>query len=128
MWPSFGKHCFSWVRTRVYGQPALRRWPDNKEGSALREASTTVRGNTTAANSLFKLEYFGVRRPVGALVAGDLSPAASRQGMPQRGYGLQPGLPLRLPWVKKALLSSTATRLRLLGAFLSEKTSQPRCG
>ena len=90
MWPSFGKHCFSWVRTRVYGQPALRRWPDNKEGSALREASTTVRGNTTAANSLFKLEYFGVRRPVGALVAGDLSPAASRQGMPQRGYGLQP--------------------------------------
>jgi hypothetical protein len=30
--------------------------------------------------------------------------------------------------VKKAILSSTATRLRLLYSFLSQKTTQPRCG
>ena len=32
------------------------------------------------------------------------------------------------PGVKKAILPSTATRLCLLCAFLSEKTTQPRCG
>jgi predicted nucleic acid-binding protein len=47
---------------------------------------------------------------------------------PNGATAFSPGLPLRLPWVKKAILSSTATRLRLLCAFLSEKTTQPRCG
>ena len=41
--------------------------------------------------------------------------------MPQRGYGLQPRVAASATLVKRAILSSTATRLRPLCAFLSEK-------
>ena len=44
--------------------------------------------------------------------------------MPQRGYGLQPRVALRLPWelVRKEI--STATRLRLLRAFLRKRRNR----
>jgi len=48
--------------------------------------------------------------------------------MPQRGIGLQPRVAASATLGKESGLSSTATRLRLLSAFLSEKTTQPRCG
>ena len=46
--------------------------------------------------------------------------------MPQRGIGLQPRVAGSATLGKKAILFSTATRLRKLCAFLSKKTTQPR--
>jgi len=43
------------------------------------------------------------------------------QWCPNGASASSPGLSLRLPWVKKAILSSTVTRLRLLWASISEK-------
>ncbi len=48
--------------------------------------------------------------------------------MPERGYGLQPRVAASATLGKEGVLSSTATRLRLLCAFLFEETTQPRCG
>jgi hypothetical protein len=48
--------------------------------------------------------------------------------MPQRGNGLQPRVAASATLGKESDLDSTATRLRLLGAFFLEKMTQPRCG
>jgi len=95
----------------------------------LREIGGQLIGEVTQYEDKYRLCY--LRGPAGIIVGPGrrtLLNSARPSVMPQGGNGLQPRVAASATLGDQRNLSSTAMRLCLLGAFFSDKMTQPRCG